>query len=135
MSNAYNVQTKIPSTVLTVYQPSQSSSECPRLVQQSAPNIPPSSALGSTDHFFSARHFRSLSQPRSYISIPVQAIMAALSVQSSMGGKESLRLGNPRAARNERKLSAGKSLACILGIDQTVAHTQSLGNHCLRRRH
>lgn len=76
-----------------------------RFLQQLAPRIPASSALGSIDHFRSALHVKSLTHPFSYISIPVQAIIAALSVHSSTGGKVSLTSWKPRAVRKEPSLS------------------------------
>ena len=57
--------------------------------QPPTPMMPPSSAAGSMAHFGVAVMARSLSQPAAYISMPVHAIMAALSVQSSGGGKAS----------------------------------------------
>ena len=54
--------------------------------------------------FRSALHLRLLSHPFSYISMPVQAIIAALSVHRSIGGKMSLEFGKPRAVRKEPSL-------------------------------
>ena len=54
--------------------------------------------------FRNALHLRLLSHPFSYISMLVQAIIAALSVHSSMGGKMSFKLGKPRAVRKEPSL-------------------------------
>ena len=54
--------------------------------------------------FRSVLHLRLLSHPFSYISMPVQAIIAALSVHSSIGGKMSLTFGKPRAVRKEPSL-------------------------------
>lgn len=51
------------------------------------PKIPPSALSASTDHFRSGTHARLLRQPAAYISRPVQAIMAALSVHRAGGGK------------------------------------------------
>src|SRR5690242_9603353 len=52
--------------------------------------MPLSSAPGSIDHFLVAIALKSVRQPASYISIPVQAIMAALSVQYFGGGDKIL---------------------------------------------
>lgn len=55
--------------------------------------------------FGSGLHLKSLSHPFSYISMPVQAIIAALSVHSSTGGKVSVTFWKPRAVRKEPSLS------------------------------
>lgn len=66
--------------------------------------IPPSSALGSIDHLRIALQFKSLSKPASYISVPVQAIIAALSVHSEGGGKVNRIWAKPQVSRYERSL-------------------------------
>ena len=51
--------------------------------------MPPSEARGSRDHLRIALQARPVVHPCSYISMPAQAIMAALSVHNSIGGKTS----------------------------------------------
>lgn len=70
--------------------------------------MPPSGAAGSTDHVLSAPHASSVSHPPSAnISMPVQAIMAALSVQKAGGGNESCTWEYPLASRKARTLYFG----------------------------
>lgn len=75
-----------------------------RLFQLSVPSIPPSAAAGSIDHLRIALQLSSLSQPASYISIPVQAIIAALSVHSEGGGNANFTFLEPLRSRKERRL-------------------------------
>lgn len=57
-----------------------------RRTQSGTPKMPPSSAVGSIDHRRSEWQLRAVVQPASNISMPAQAIIAALSAQSSGGG-------------------------------------------------
>ena len=89
-----------------------------------APNIPPSSALGSIDHFLIALQLSSVTHPHRNISIPVHAIIAALSVQSLIGGNKSSTSGNPRAPRKDLKLQRIVSkLSRTKGFGSEASHS------------
>ena len=115
---------------LTVYllsrmQPQPAIQSPALLFHPPTPMIPPSSACGSTDHFRKARQLNSLSHPCSHISIPVHAIMAALSVQSSWGGKSSFTCSKPRASRKARSLRISQ-LSSAVGSGWATKYRGSL---------
>ena len=83
------------------------------------------------DHLRKALQLRSVSQPFSYISIPVQAIIAALSVHKSRGGKFRCICGNPRASKNDRNLIEDLSTPHDRLWGGVInGHTFSEDNHC-----
>lgn len=73
-----------------------------RLVQPVAPRIPPSDEARSMLHDLIGVMDSSEVQPASHISMPAQAIMAALSVQSSIGGQQIWMWAKPLTSRKER---------------------------------
>jgi hypothetical protein len=64
----------------------------------------PPSTDASIDHFLFALQLNSLSQPASNISNPAQAIIAALSVHKSRGGKTSCTCEYPFTSKQDRRL-------------------------------
>ena len=108
-----------PSTSFSPTQPQPATQSPSLLFHPPTPKIPPSSAPGSIDHFRNARQLNLLRQPSSHISIPVHAIMAALSVQSSWGGKSSSTCSKPRASRKARSLHFGQ-LHQALGFGPSI---------------